>query len=147
MATNLIVFCHENDNPLQSAGRAGAGRRMRREEAVHGQTIGGCFPVELGGARSGETSAAAGDATLAQDAASRRVYAGETARAIQNHDYIGAMSRLQTLQRQANLSVPQRIAVQEAMESVQTKLVLEGAKGDARARQAAEEIRRNVQHQ
>jgi hypothetical protein len=30
---------------------------------------------------------------------------------------------------------------------VQTKLVLEGAKGDARARQAAEEIRRNVQHQ
>jgi hypothetical protein len=103
--------------------------------------------VALEAAETGETSAAAGDATLAQDTASRRVYAGETARAIQNHDYIGAMSRLQTLQRQANLSVPQRIAVQEAMESVQTKLVLEGAKGDARARQAAEEIRRNVQHQ
>ncbi len=72
--------------------------------------------------------------------------AGFAAGSIRGHNYAAAVTNLAALQEQPALTPPQRIAVQHAMEAVQTELALKVQRGDAEAKREADRLRETVRH-
>ncbi len=65
---------------------------------------------------------------------------------MQHHSYAAAVTNLEALQAAPKLTPQQRIAVRQAVESVQTELAQALSRGDAKAKAQAEELRRSVTH-
>src|SRR5436190_10645322 len=60
--------------------------------------------------------------------------------AIQNNDYVDAVTLLRTVRKQPNLSAEQHMALQETIKTMYSELVNRGAHGDAKAKAALAEL-------
>ncbi len=75
-----------------------------------------------------------------------RSLAEQAAVSMRHRNYAAAVMNLEALQDQPQLTPPQRVAVQRAIESMQTELALKLSRGDLAARRQAEELRKAAAH-
>jgi hypothetical protein len=68
------------------------------------------------------------------------VYVGQAVSSLQNNDHVGAVTLLNTVQKQTGLTAQQRIAVQETINKVYADLVARIARGDPKAKAAIVEL-------
>ncbi len=93
-------------------------------------------------------SPAAAETTESQqsEAAETRQLAEWAANSIRTQNYTAAVTNLAALQEQRSLTPPQRVAIQRAMEAVQTELALSLRRGDAGAERKAAQLRETFRH-
>ena len=59
---------------------------------------------------------------------------------LRSNDHVGAVTCLNTVQKQANLTAEQRIAVHETIEKIYGDLVIRADRGDPKARAALKQL-------
>ena len=125
--------------------------------ACHRQEGAGTTALEkefgLGASAQGKAKASPQDAASANvaiaassgEAEVRRV-AEQAVVAMRQHSYAAAVTNLQTLQAELKLTPQQRIAVHQAIESMQTELAQALSRGDAEAKRQADQLRQSLAH-
>ena len=92
-------------------------------------------------------AAAPADDRLAENAPKQvdnNSYIGQAVSLLQNNDQVAAVTLLNAVQQQTNLTTQQRIAVYETIEKVYANLVMRADKGDPKAKAAMAELEKKL---
>jgi hypothetical protein len=92
-------------------------------------------------------AASAGGDSAAESAASQidvNAYVGQAVSSLQHNDHVGAVTILNAVQAQTNLTAQQHMAVHESIQKVYADLVARAARGDAKAKASLVQLEKKL---